>query len=451
MTNRKLNTNVMSTISLSSRFHLIMRVMAKHLLKRSFLAGLFLVSSVLCFYSWTHMRGSGVDTNMPHLGVQRSKLFDLNYDQYTTTSKAEKQTRPYSGYYGDGYNSRKLPPNLFKLAPEVFDAIPETFIPNIKNPCFFYRGTSPPGLRCLPYFYLIGMQKCGSTDLWEKINAHHEIQRIEKEPHWWARYRVRELPADYGINMTTPLSLSWYLDVMSYQIVPRLMTMPDTADWLVVGDGSTSTLWDNKWQQVSDQQIDGPDYVIADVIKEVQPKAKFIVVFRDPTERVYSDYLFFGNEGDNFISKLHFNRIVEDGIKTYHQCMHNMTKRACTFRHGTQSSRLLLGNYAVFLRDWLRIFSRDQILVVRLEDWQQRCTTVLRDIYRFLELSPLRRTELSFICSGERIRVNTQMKRHMGDMLDETRTLLNNFYAPMNAELSRLMNDTRFLWNDVIH
>eukprot|EP00057_Strongylocentrotus_purpuratus_P020775 XP_011675249.1 PREDICTED: carbohydrate sulfotransferase 15 [Strongylocentrotus purpuratus] len=333
----------------------------------------------------------------------------------------------------------------------VFDAIPETFIPNIKNPCFFYRGTSPPGLRCLPYFYLIGMQKCGSTDLWEKINAHHEIQRIEKEPHWWARYRVRELPADYGINMTTPLSLSWYLDVMSYQIVPRLMTMPDTADWLVVGDGSTSTLWDNKWQQVSDQQIDGPDYVIADVIKEVQPKAKFIVVFRDPTERVYSDYLFFGNEGDNFISKLHFNRIVEEGIKTYHQCMHNMTKRACTFRHGTQSSRLLLGNYAVFLRDWLRIFSRDQILVVRLEDWQQRCTTVLKEIYRFLELSPLRRTELAFICSGERIRVNTQMKKHMGDMLVETRTLLNNFYAPMNAELSRLLNDTRFLWNDVAH
>nr|XP_054757794.1 carbohydrate sulfotransferase 15-like [Lytechinus pictus] len=436
-------------ISISTHLQLMMRVMAKHFLKRSILAGVFLVSTVLCIYSLSLLNGSAVDKNTQHLGVQRSKLFDLNYNQYSSTGKAGTQ-RPYDGYYGDGYNVRNIPPNLFKLAPEVFDAIPETFLPSFKNPCFFYRGVVPSGLRCLPYFYLIGMQKCGSTDLWEKINAHREIQHNDKEPHWWARYRVRELPPDYSFNVTTPLSLSWYLNVMSYRIVPKLLNNPIMANWLVVGDGSTSTLWDNAWQQ-SSNRIDGPEYVIADVIKEVQPNAKFIVVLRNPTDRVYSDYLFFGNEDDQFISKRHFHEIVDEGIRRYQRCTQNRSSRACTYAHGTQSSRLLLGNYAVFLRDWLRIFPRDQILVLRLEDWQSRCTSKLREIYRFLELSPLKRSGLSFICGAEKIRTNAQMKKRVGEMLDETRTLLNNFYSPMNAELSELLNSMKFLWNDVTH
>ena len=34
------------------------------------------------------------------------------------------------------------------------------------------------------------MPKCGTTDLWYKINAHPFIANYSKEPHWWARKRI---------------------------------------------------------------------------------------------------------------------------------------------------------------------------------------------------------------------------------------------------------------------
>ena len=37
---------------------------------------------------------------------------------------------------------------------------------------------------------------------------------------------------------------------------------------------------------------------------------------------------------------------------------------------------------------------------------------------------------------------------HIGiPMLDETRTLLNEFYKPLNIKLANYLNDSRFLWN----
>ncbi|XP_071486330.1 carbohydrate sulfotransferase 15-like [Diadema antillarum] len=422
-------------------------------LRRGFLLGLFLVSTLMCICSWSLMAASDLHKATPHLGssqpsrLQHAQNGDLRWDKFHTTSDTVHETRPPTGYYGDGYNIRKLPPELFKLAPQVFDEIPQTFLPMYKNPCFIYRGAYPPGLRCLPYFYLIGMQKCGSTDMWEKINEHDEVQRTEKEPHWWARYRVRDLPPDYG-NYTTPLSLGWYLDAMSYKIVPRLVQTPETASWLVIGDGSTSTLWDNQWQTLSPTQFNGPEYTIADVMRVIQPNAKFIVVLRDPIVRVYSDYLFFGNEKDDVVSKTRFHDIVSEGIQVFRQCLTNNSERACTYLHGTQHARLLLGNYAVFLHDWLKVFPRHQLLVLRLEDWQSRCPSVLREIFAFLNLSPLTDSRLVYICAGERKRVNAQMREHIGDMLTETRTLLNDFYGPMNGELATLLNDERYnMWS----
>ena len=33
-------------------------------------------------------------------------------------------------------------------------------------------------------------------------------------------------------------------------------------------------------------------------------------------------------------------------------------------------------------------------------------------------------------------------------MLDETRTLINEFYKPFNIQLANYLNDNRFLWNN---
>jgi N-acetylgalactosamine 4-sulfate 6-O-sulfotransferase len=46
-------------------------------------------------------------------------------------------------------------------------------------------------IRCLPYFYLIGMPRCGSTDLTYSIGFHpYVIQSRLKEFKYWNRARL---------------------------------------------------------------------------------------------------------------------------------------------------------------------------------------------------------------------------------------------------------------------
>ena len=51
----------------------------------------------------------------------------------------------------------------------------------------------PQRLRCLPHFYIAGMPKCGSTDLFRKVMLHPDVVRPPmKEPHWWGKNRFGE-------------------------------------------------------------------------------------------------------------------------------------------------------------------------------------------------------------------------------------------------------------------
>ena len=44
-------------------------------------------------------------------------------------------------------------------------------------------------LRCLPYFYLAGVKKSGTTDLWGHITEHPDVVTVGKELQWFARGR----------------------------------------------------------------------------------------------------------------------------------------------------------------------------------------------------------------------------------------------------------------------
>ena len=47
-----------------------------------------------------------------------------------------------------------------------------------RNPCRRNNGTQL-GLACLPYFYLVGFPKCGTTDLYWRLGQHPDIVRSQ--------------------------------------------------------------------------------------------------------------------------------------------------------------------------------------------------------------------------------------------------------------------------------
>ena len=48
--------------------------------------------------------------------------------------------------------------------------------------------------------------------------------------------------------------------------------------------------------------------------------------------------------------------------------------------------RIMVGMYSVWLKRWLEVFPRDQILILRNEDYSADTATHLVQVFRFLEL-----------------------------------------------------------------
>lgn len=109
---------------------------------------------------------------------------------------------------------------------QLFSVIPRHYLPHIKSPCWYeefsanltvnpYKwnlfllihpslkdvfqnlwenfdqhlhsvGDKKYRLRCLPYFYIIGQPKCGTTDLYRRLKQHPALRfNLYKEYHWW--------------------------------------------------------------------------------------------------------------------------------------------------------------------------------------------------------------------------------------------------------------------------
>ncbi|XP_071786018.1 carbohydrate sulfotransferase 15-like isoform X2 [Asterias amurensis] len=335
---------------------------------------------------------------------------------------------------------KNISESLYKLAPNVFDAVPEEFLPKFRNPCWRSQlsgegglMTSPP-LKCLPYFFLAGMPKSGTTDVHDKLHTHPQVFRARvKEPHWWTRKRF------------TGTSVLQYIGGQSINIAKQLVKGSDPS--IIMGDSSASTFWDNiKWRQFFPQENIGPPHVNAEVISTVLPKSQIIVTFRDPTARLFSDFHYF-NKHDYDKGPSIFHSQVKEYLRRFKSCLANKKdNRTCAYDLQTESKvRASIGLYSVYLRDWLKVFPRDQIKVIRLEDWQTNCTQMLPQLFEFLQLRKLDSTDIKKKCRRHPSNVN---KRPTKQMLPETKQLLKEFYRPFNVELAQLLNDDKYLWED---
>ena len=100
---------------------------------------------------------------------------------------------------------------------------------------------------------------------------------------------------------------------------------------------------------------------------------------------------------------------------------------------------LAVGLYAVFLEVWWRYFPKDQIMVIRAEDYYKDSRPVLARLFRFAELpEPTPNLWQSLLINP----VSNQGVRGL-PMLDQTRELLEAFYQPHTARLDTLLGETK--------
>ena len=287
------------------------------------------------------------------------------------------------------------------------------------------------------------MPKCGSTELFRKLVWHAELSSPRtKENHYWARKRLGK-PGNHLHFDSSELNSK---ELFS-NFVKKFRT-ENLEESSILVDGTQSLLWDLMGWETRYPWANQPPYSNADLIHEVTPNAKILVIVRDPVQRLYSDYLYFSKTRDNrtFYS---FGEDVRIEVVRFNACLQDRDLRACCYdSKNNPKVRLNLGIYICFIRDWKERF-KDNLLVVRLEDYAASPATTLLRIFDFLEVQSPNQNELDvFIESSNPANTRHKGDIEKGDMTEETFRLLNDFYRTYNTELSHYLGDSKFLYHD---
>ncbi|XP_060563150.1 uncharacterized protein LOC132722643, partial [Ruditapes philippinarum] len=120
-------------------------------------------------------------------------------DKQAGTKKKESQesklhkSKPKKSEYAD--KLLKLTNKTPRKIIDIMGLPPIKFDQRYKNPCFIGDVNNPlfqdGRLHCLPYFYIIGVKKSGTSDFFNRIAAHPEFQTPSfKEAQWFPRLRA---------------------------------------------------------------------------------------------------------------------------------------------------------------------------------------------------------------------------------------------------------------------
>lgn len=108
-------------------------------------------------------------------------------------------------------------------------------------------------------------------------------------------------------------------------------------------------------------------------IRKNSPKAKLIVVLRNPTDRAISAYRFFKKLGREHLS-------LEEALEREPE------RQTGSFAERNDLTYVSHGLYASQLKNALAIFERDEIFITLYDEIQTRPQKVIRDLYDFLGL-----------------------------------------------------------------
>ncbi|XP_071842238.1 carbohydrate sulfotransferase 15-like isoform X2 [Apostichopus japonicus] len=338
--------------------------------------------------------------------------------------------------------------------PEVLERFPAEFSNEFRNPCW-YEGAE---LQCVPYFYQLGACKCGTTDVWDKLIQHPDVLPVAKEPHWWAlrRFGYTDTPIHRDLvleirNKTgqqDDSSVQWYLNLYRQQAVKQIQQTPTN----IFGDASITNLWGlgmYYWEEHFPNETSPPVF-LSDLIHAVQPKAKIVVILRDPVDLLWTSYMIGIKNGDRTPEKFEIG--TKKYLKEAANCESVHNPLYCAFMCGPEphyclGNKIYQGIFYLYLREWVEVFGLENIHVMRLEDWKEDPIGELEGLIKYLELAPLPHQQLASIVGLARKNVNKEAKSKNMTMLPSTRRTAQDFYRPWNKLLAGLLKDQKYTWS----
>ena len=274
---------------------------------------------------------------------------------------------------------------------EIYEGVP---IPLLKK---LYRGMTHP-IRLLPDFLIIGTQRGGTTSLYRYLKAHPCVgETSNKDLHFFDR-RFHKGLAWYRGHFPTKIE-KYYAQHLRGRV-------------FVTGEASPSYLFHPHAPKRAAQTV---------------PHVKLIVLLRNPVSRAYSQY--------HHAVKLGYETLsFEEAIKGEEERTAREREKILAdgyyyseeYKHRSYLSK---GIYVDQLQAWMRLFPRDQFLILKSEDFYADPAATVNQALAFLNLPQVE----SKVSEGEYKQYNNNT--YSSKMDEELRKRLIEYFEPHNARL----------------
>jgi len=259
----------------------------------------------------------------------------------------------------------------------------------------------------LPDFYLIGAQKCGTSALYDYLVQHPCIHPCKtKEPRFFDKYYKR------GVN--------WYKSCFPFTFQKNI----------------ESKMFHRKFLtgEATERYFEHPH--VPQRIKKITPKAKFIILFRNPIDRAYSHY---NMRYDSKKELLSFEQAINcEEERTKGEFIKMLKDKNYYSKDYFHHSYLERGIYFEKLKKWMSVFPKEQFLILKSEEFFKEPNMIYNQVLKFLNLPKWQLHEYKKIGAGvyKRHEIDSKLKKQLVE-----------FYKPYNEDLNKLLGN-KFNWNE---
>lgn len=238
-----------------------------------------------------------------------------------------------------------------------------------------------------PHFIIIGAQKCGTTSLYNYLVQHPQVVPPQqfKEIHFF------DLNFDQGLD--------WYR--------AQFHPIADGQDFLT-GEGSPYYLFHPR---------------VPERVFNLFPNIKLIVLLRNPVIRAISHYY---HEVKLEVETLPLELAIaeeENRLKGEREKLESI-ENYYSFNH-QHYSYLSRGIYIQQIQAWLKYFSKEQLLILKSEEFYHHPDLIFNQVLSFLNLSPYHLSDYQNYGAGDYPQVSLEIKDK-----------LHHFFQPYNQQLS---------------
>ena len=312
-------------------------------------------------------------------------------------------------------------------------------------------------ISCLPEVFLAGFPKCGSTYMYTLVTSHPAIAKpLQKEPSWWHA-------SEHFTNNTMKNALYMADYIANFGTLAKKLSRTGSQNPVYSVDAECGTLY--AFPKFSKQHNSIINIcLLPSVLPVLLPKAKFIVMLRNPVTYLYSNFWYTCTRINRKPLPLEvtlkgpdiFHDRVLERIASFHSCGVKFPLAKCgqRFEHSRPFNATMPNCGDVFIskalyyfhiQKWLSVVPRKRWLFVTMEELSTNKKQTQNRVWNFLNIPPLKEVVQGNKYSQKFVDYHKNQNLFMRN---DTREILKEFFHPYNRMLADLLGDRKFLWEN---